>query len=325
MTLIKSPKIWEMPGRLITPEKDYISRRQFLKSLGLLGIGSMTLMSGCSGEKAAEFRPPAKINDTIPAPGENYPFRKNEKYTSARALTDEIVAASYNNYYEFTTEKDQVWQLAAQLQTEPWKISISGEVEKALTVDIDDLLKKMPLEERIYRHRCVEAWSMIVPWSGFSLKSLIDFARPTHKANYLKMTAFFRRDEAPGQKAVWYPFPYYEALTMAEAINELSFLATGIYGHNLPKQHGAPLRLVVPWKYGFKSIKGIVKFEFTERRPGTFWNDFQSEEYGFTANVNPTVPHPRWSQATERLIGVNERIPTRMYNGYEAFVAHLYR
>jgi sulfoxide reductase catalytic subunit YedY len=185
-------------------------------------------------------------------------------------------------------------------------------------------LKQMPLEERLYRHRCVEAWSMSVPWSGFPLKSLVDFAKPLSGAKYLQMTTFQDPKMAPGQKMFWYPWPYVEGLTMAEATNELAFLVTGMYGHPVPRQDGAPLRLATPWKYGFKSIKSIVKFSFTDQRPVGLWEKLQKSEYGFWANVNPAVPHPRWSQATERVLGMNERKPTLIWNGYGEFVAHLY-
>ena len=193
-----------------------------------------------------------------------------------------------------------------------------------MTVDIDDLLKKMPLEERLYRHRCVEAWSMAVPWSGFPMAALLDLAKPLGSAKYVRMETFLDAKTAPGQKEFWYPWPYVEGVTIAEAGNELAFLVTGMYGKPVPKQNGAPLRLVLPWKYGFKSVKSIVHFSLTEKRPVSFWETVQGSEYGFWANVNPEVPHPRWSQATERVLGANERVPTLKWNGYGEFVAHLY-
>ena len=182
----------------------------------------------------------------------------------------------------------------------------------------------MPLDERLYRHRCVEAWSMDVPWSGFPLKALVELARPLSSARYLRFTSFENAAVAPGQKTPWYPWPYTEGLTMAEATNELAYFATGVYGKALPKQNGAPLRLTLPWKYGFKSAKGIVRIEFTDKRPVSFWEALSAKEYGFWANVNPKVPHPRWSQATERVLGLDGRVPTRLYNGYGAYVAELY-
>jgi sulfoxide reductase catalytic subunit YedY len=204
-------------------------------------------------------------------------------------------------------------------------VTIDGMVEQSMTIDIDDLLKKMPLEERLYRHRCVEAWSMAVPWSGFPLKALVDMAKPLGSAKYVRMETFNNPDVAEGQRAVWYPWPYVEGLTDFEAGNELAFIATGIYGKPLPPQNGSPLRLAVPWKYGFKSIKGIVKFTFTEERPRGFWEELQESEYGFWANVNPEVSHPRWSQATERVLGTGERVPTLLFNGYAEFVADMYK
>ncbi len=324
MANILKPRSYNLPERLVTPEHLYLNRRQFIKSMGVAGIGAWALLNGCAGAANDEERKFNDVGETLPPPQPPYPVKRNDKYVGGRDLTPEKIAASYNNYYEFSTDKDRCWRLAQLLETRPWQIEISGEVAKPLTVDIDELLRKMPLEERVYRHRCVEAWSMVVPWSGFPMKALIDLAAPTAQAKYVRMVSFHRPQQAPGQKTPWYPWPYYEGLTMAEATNELTFLVTGIYGHELPKQHGAPLRLATPWKYGFKSIKGIVKFEFLRKQPPTFWNDLQASEYDFAANVNPNVPHPRWSQATERDIGTGKQIPTVLYNGYGEYVAHLY-
>ncbi|HEU0155769.1 MAG TPA: protein-methionine-sulfoxide reductase catalytic subunit MsrP, partial [Stellaceae bacterium] len=230
---------------------------------------------------------------------------------------------NYNNFYEFGSEKE-IADDAQALKIRPWTIKIDGLVEKPFTIGIDDLLKKVTLEERVYRHRCVEAWSLVVPWSGFPLSALVALAKPLGSAKYLRTETFLDTAEAPGQKQFWYPWPYIEGLTMAEANNELAFLVTGMYGKPVAKQDGAPLRLAVPWKYGFKSAKSIVRFEFTEKRPVSFWETVQGNEYGFWANVNPDVPHPRWSQATERVIGTDKRVPTLMWNGYGEFVAHMY-
>jgi methionine sulfoxide reductase catalytic subunit len=197
-------------------------------------------------------------------------------------------------------------------------------VAKPMTLDIDDLLKRVTLEERLYRHRCVEAWSMAVPWTGFPLKALLDIAQPLGSAKYVRFETFQNPKVASGQKQFWYPWPYIEGITMAEANNELAFVVTGMYGKPVPKQDGAPLRLALPWKYGFKSIKSIVRISFTDKQPVTFWQTVQGEEYGFWANVNPEVPHPRWSQATERVLGSDERVPTLKWNGYGEYVAHLY-
>jgi sulfoxide reductase catalytic subunit YedY len=238
-------------------------------------------------------------------------------------LTPEKIATTYNNFYEFGSHK-QIWQAAQDLRIRPWEVKIDGLVEKEITVGIDDLLAKMPLEERLYRHRCVEAWSMDVPWSGFAMKALVEFAKPLGSAKYVRMETFHDKDMAPGQRQFWYPWPYTEGVTMAEATNELAFLVTGMYGKPVPKQNGAPLRLALPWKYGFKSVKSIVHFSFTEERPKTFWEEIAANEYGFWANVNPEVPHPRWTQARETSITTGEKVPTRLYNGYGEFVAHLY-
>ena len=239
-----------------------------------------------------------------------YPVEQNPAYTLDRPLTPEDFATTYNNYYEFGSYKE-IWQNAQELPIRPWTIEFDGMVEEPMTVGIDDLLAKMPLEERLYRHRCVEAWSIAVPYSGFPLKALIDFARPLGDAKYLLMQTFEDDDVAEGQKQFWYPWPYIEGLTMAEATNELAFIATGYYGKPIPKQNGAPLRLAVPWKYGFKHIKGIVRFSFVDERPVSFWEELAGNEYGFWANVNPEVSHPRWSQANERFYGPDgqERLP----------------
>ncbi|MDQ7063335.1 MAG: protein-methionine-sulfoxide reductase catalytic subunit MsrP [candidate division KSB1 bacterium] len=324
--LIKIKEGWKLSESEVAPEEAYFNRRAFLRKLGWTGLGVIGLQAGwLSAVLAGQGKKKNGVWQTIPDPAPPYPVPRNPRYTADRPLTPEEIAASYNNFYEFTMEKDRVWQLAKHFETQPWKIEIRGEVHKPMTLDLDDLLKRMPLEERIYRHRCVEAWSMVVPWSGFAFKRLVDLVQPTSKAQYVRMVSFLRPSQAPGQKQRHYPWPYFEGLTMAEATNELTFLATGIYGHALPPQHGAPIRLVTPWKYGFKSIKSIVLIEFTRKQPRTFWNDLVPDEYDFWANVNPKVPHPRWSQATERDIGTGKRIPTRLYNGYEAFVAHLYR
>jgi sulfoxide reductase catalytic subunit YedY len=204
-------------------------------------------------------------------------------------------------------------------------VKIDGMVEKEMEIGVDDLLARMPLEERLYRHRCVETWSMAVPWSGFALKSLVEMAKPQSGAKYLQMQTFKDARMAPGQRDFLYPWPYTEGLTMAEANHDLAFIATGIYGKPMPKQNGAPLRLAVPWKYGFKSVKSIVRFTFTDKRPKSFWEGLQASEYGFWANVNPQVAHPRWSQATEKPLGSDERVPTLLYNGYAEQVADLYK
>ena len=249
---------------------------------------------------------------------------RNPRYKAERAITPEREATTYNNYYEFGSHKT-ISAAAQKLPQRPWTIRVEGLVERPGEFGLDDLLKRMPIEERVYRHRCVEAWSMTVPWTGFPLAALVEFAKPLGSAQYLRMETFMNPDMASGQKQFWYPWPYVEGLTMAEATNELAFLATGAYGHPIAKQMGAPLRLAVPWKYGFKSIKSIVRFSFVDKQPKGMWEALQASEYGFWANVNPEVPHPRWSQASEEVIGTGERRPTLKFNGYGEFVADLYK
>jgi sulfoxide reductase catalytic subunit YedY len=255
-----------------------------------------------------------------------YPVKRNERYVLGdRPLTDEKLNITYNNFYELGSSKS-IFRAAQALKLRPWQVKLDGMVEKEQVLDIDDLLKKMPLEERLYRLRCVEAWSMAVPWSGFPLAKLVELAKPLSSAKYVRMETFMDVSTAPGQRQRWYPWPYVEGLTMAEATNELTFLATGAYGHPMAKQHGAPLRLAVPWKYGFKSVKSIVRFNFTDQRPKTFWEALQSSEYGFWANVNPQVAHPRWSQADEEILGTGgQRKPTMLFNGYGEYVADVYK
>ena len=306
---------WEIPERLVTPEHLVFNRRTFLVG----GASAMALtVPPAMAQRVSDV---AKLGD--PSAG-LYPAKNNGKYTLDRKITDEKVNGHYNNFYEFGTAKD-IAEPAQRLKTRPWTVKIDGMVEKPMEVGIDDLIRKMTLEERAYRHRCVEAWSMAIAWTGFPFAKLVDFARPLGSAKYVKMTTFLDPKMAPGQKVPWFPWPYVEGLTMAEATNELAFLATGAYGHPLAKQHGAPLRLAVPWKYGFKSIKSIVQFTFTDKRPVGLWEALQASEYGFWANVNPKVPHPRWSQASEEVIGTGERVPTQIFNGYGDFVAGIYK
>jgi sulfoxide reductase catalytic subunit YedY len=317
--LIKIPRGWEIPEREATPEEIFTNRRQFVKKLGLAGIGTTISLSGWDRVAAAILNYRVD-NDKI------YPAKRNAKYQLDRPLTDEWATAHYNNFYEFTTDKERVADLVDKFQIRPWTIEVTGMVAKPKTYGVDELIRLMPVEERLYRHRCVEAWSMAVPWTGFPLKAFIDLVQPLSSAKYVRMVSFNKPDEAPGMRTQpWYPWPYYEGLRLDEAANELTMLVTGIYGHELPKQNGAPIRLVTPWKYGYKSIKSIVKIEFTDKQPPTFWNDIAPNEYDFLSNVNPKVPHPRWSQATERLIPDGPRRPTLLYNGYGEHVAHLYK
>jgi len=307
--LIRRKKGWELPESAATDEAVFHGRRRLIQGLAAGPILASGLLR--SGSARADDDPSAGL----------YPAKRNPKYTLDRPLTDAKYPESYNNFYEYTTDKSVD---ASALKIRPWTVKIDGMVDKPLTLDIDDLFKKMPLEERLYRHRCVEAWSFTVPWTGFPLAALVAMAKPQSSAKYLKMVTFMDPSMAPGQKQFFYPWPYTEGLTMAEATNDLAFMVTGMYGKPLPKQDGAPLRLATPWKYGFKSVKSIVHFEFTDKRPVSYWEALQSSEYGFWANVNPDVPHPRWSQATERVLGTNDRVPTLIYNGYGEYVASLY-
>jgi len=308
---------WELRDSAATPEAVFLRRRTLLKAMG---VGSM-LAPGLATMLAA---PIAAATDEPQDPSAGlYPVKRNPRYPLDRPITDPKYSENYNNFYEFGSEKS-IADGAQALKIRPWTVKIDGMVEKPAEIGIDDLLKKMPLEERLYRHRCVEAWSMAVPWSGFPMAALVAFAKPLGSAKYVRMETFLDTAEAPGQKQFWYPWPYVEGITIAEAANELAFMVIGMYGKPVPKQDGAPLRLVLPWKYGFKSIKSLVRVSFTDQRPVSFWQTVQGDEYGFWANVNPEVPHPRWSQATERVLGTDERVPTLKWNGYGAFVAHLY-
>ena len=313
--LIRKRRGWEMQEREATPESVFLERRALVKALGLGAIGAAAgpLYRVALAAEAPPDDPSASL----------YPVKQNPKYTLDRPVTPEKIVETYNNFYEFGSEKT-IWSLAQDLPIRPWTLTVDGMVEKPFTIDIDDLLKKMPLEERLYRHRCVEAWSIAVPYSGFPMKALVDLAQPLGSATYMRTETFLDPKVAGGQKAFWYPWPYTEGLTIAEATNELAFMVTGIYGKPLPKQNGAPLRMELPWKYGFKSAKSIVKVSFTDQRPKTFWEALQSSEYGFWANINPAVPHPRWSQASERVLGTDEQRPTLIWNGYGEFVAAMY-
>lgn len=310
MHILRRPGWW-LPETAATPEAVYVNRRHFLAAGGAT-MAAGILPSAATAQDAAD--PSASL----------YPFARNDKYKLDRAVTPEPINANYNNFYEFGSFK-RVASAAQALKTRPWTVKIEGMVEKPFAIAIDDLLAKMPREERLYRHRCVEAWAMAVPWSGFAMKALLDFAKPLGSAKYVEMKTFLDPANAPGQRQTWYPWPYTEGITIAEAANELSFLVTGAYGKPMAKQFGAPLRLALPWKYGFKHIKSIVAFNFTDKRPKSFWEALQPSEYGFWANVNPEVAHPRWSQATEEVLGTSERVPTKLFNGYGEYVAELYK
>ncbi|WP_428245949.1 protein-methionine-sulfoxide reductase catalytic subunit MsrP [Ferrovibrio sp.] len=312
--LIKRGRGWEIKENEITPEKHFLDRRAAIFGLA----GAAAVAAGLGSKALAQAKAPALV-----AP-ELYPAKRNAAYQAGRDLTEEKTATNYNNFYEFGTNK-YIADSAQKLTIKPWRIQIDGMVEKPIEIDAEELIRKMPIEERVYRFRCVEAWAMTVPWSGFQLSELVKFAKPAGDPKYLRMETFVRSDEARGQRQDWYPWPYTEGLSMAEAMNELAFMVTGAYGKPLPKQMGAPIRLATPWKYGFKSVKSIVRFSFTNERPRTFWEGLAPDEYGFWANVNPAVAHPRWSQATEEIIGTGKRIPSVIYNGYGEQVAALYK
>jgi sulfoxide reductase catalytic subunit YedY len=294
----------------ITPKHVYLSRRDFIKAAGLIA-GSMTL-AACAPTSTGES-PTAK-----PVPTSTAADELGDPVNSYEDIT------TYNNYYEFTENKEGVAPLAKNFKTAPWTVEVGGLVNKPKTFGIEDLLKLLPQEERIYRLRCVEAWSMVIPWGGFTLASLLKMVEPTSDAKYVRFETVYRPEEMKGQGSPFYPWPYQEGLRLDEAMNDLAFLATGLYGEPNVPQNGAPIRLVVPWKYGFKSIKAIVKIELVDKQPETMWKTIAPDEYGFYANVNPAVDHPRWSQASERRIGELTRRATLPFNGYGEQVAYLY-
>ncbi len=282
----------------ITPEKIYKNRRKFIKQLGLAS-GTFYLAPGLLNSAQASNK-----------------------------LTDYNYVTTYNNYYEFGTGKSDPAQHSKDFISDPWSLSIDGEVEKKITLSMDDIKKLFPSEERIYRLRCVEGWSMVIPWMGFSLNKLLEKVNPTSKAKYVKFESVLDPEQMRGQRYPILDWPYKEGLRIDEAMHPLTIMVTGLYGKELPNQNGSPIRLMVPWKYGFKSAKAIVRISFVEKMPTSSWMKASPREYGFYSNVNPNVDHPRWSQATERVIGegiMSPRIPTLMFNGYEEEVAHLYK
>lgn len=296
-----------IPSSEITPEAVYLNRRQFMKLSA--AVGASTLLAACG------VKPASNPN----------------QQPSASALTDELGdpanslddITNYNNYYEFTTNKEGVAYLARNFPTSPWQVEVGGLVNNPRTFDIDDL-RTFQQEERVYRMRCVEGWSMVIPWLGFPLEALLAEVDPMSSAKYVKFTTKMDEENMPGLDSPFYPWPYTEGLRLDEALNDLALLVTGLYGKDLVPQNGAPIRLAVPWKYGFKSIKSIIRIDLVEEQPETLWNTIAPNEYGFYSNVNPKVPHPRWSQATERRIGEDRRRETLLFNGYEEQVASLY-
>jgi sulfoxide reductase catalytic subunit YedY len=312
----------DVPSRDVTPEEVFFDRRRFLAALGagIAGAGAAAFAS--TQDDAALLTPPYDGGKAFPA-GRNEAFQIPEA-VERKALTPREVAAAHNNFYEFLPGRGgPVWKHAGAFQVEPWQVEIGGECAKPRTFDLDDLLG-FPQEERIYHFRCVERWAMNVPWTGFPLKTLLLAVEPKSTAKYVRFVSAMKKDEMPGvEEAHWYPWPYHEGLRMDEAMNDLALMVTGVYGKPLLKQHGAPLRIAVPWKYGYKNPKSIVKIELVDKEPKTFWQ-IQPHEYGFLSNINPFIPHPRWSQAESFWLDNEERFPTPLFNGYEKYVAELY-
>jgi sulfoxide reductase catalytic subunit YedY len=308
-----SRRTYNLPEREVTAESLYLRRREFLGlgAAGALGVAAAGALMAC--DASAKGTPSGG-----PPEAKKGPFSTDEKPTPETDVT------TYNNYYEFGTGKSDPAANAGAFRTRPWTIACEGEIKNPKVFDIDELIRLVPPEERIYRMRCVEAWSMVIPWVGFPLGALIKRLEPTSKAKYIAFTSKLDPEQMPGQKRAVLDWPYVEGLRLDEALHPLTLLATGLYGHPLPNQNGAPLRLVVPWKYGFKGIKAIVRMRFVENEPPTTWNKMASDEYGFYANVNPDVDHPRWSQGKERRIGEFLKRKTLPFNGYADQVASLY-
>ena len=300
----------EIPSSEITPKETYLNRRTFLAAAATIAGGAA--IAGVVGSVSPLLEAGTKIN-TVKGP-----FGTDEKPTPYKDIT------TYNNYYEFGTNKDDPARNAGSLRTRPWSVSLEGEVKKPRKLEIDDILKLAPAEDRVYRHRCVEAWSMVIPWVGFPLSTLLKQVEPTSKAKFVQFFTLADASQMPGVREPILDWPYKEGLRMDEAMHPLTLLTFGLYGETLPNQDGAPIRVVIPWKYGFKSAKSIVKIKFVENQPDTAWNTQNAHEYGFYSNVNPQVDHPRWSQATERRIGEFFRRKTIMFNGYGDQVASMY-
>ncbi len=311
---IQIPKSWEIPAKEVTPESIYCDRRKFIKGLGKVAL---------FGISTSFLQPLTRVSSAIAqtSDSQNNPqnFIKKEEVTSKKLVTH------YNNFYEFSTNKSVIWKQAQALKTNPWEIRIEGLVKNHQVLDFYQLIKYLPQEERIYRLRCVEGWSVVIPWKGFPLKLLIDLVEPLSTARYIKFKTFLDPNIALGQKQrFWEPWPYSEGLSLKEAMHSLSFVATGMYGKSLQNQNGAPIRLVIPWKYGFKSIKSITSIEFTRDEPPTFWQTVSPLEYDFWANVDPSTPYARWDQRMELDLGKNRKIPTLKFNGYAGEVSDLY-
>ena len=312
-----------VPSSEITPQSAYLSRRDFIKAAGIV---SVTAFLAACGVKPPSTTEPGSGSAT-PTPTQNPPVLDNAQGQTTDELGNPLNTfdqiTNYNNYYEFSTDKQAVNPASADFRTTPWAVEVGGLVQNPKTYSLEELLK-FEQKERVYRLRCVEAWSMVIPWTGFELGALLNEVQPMTSAKYVRFITLMDQTRMPGEGYPLYPWPYNEGLRLDEAMQRLTIIATGLYGQPLPIPDGAPLRLVVPWKYGFKSIKAIVKIELTEERPETMWNTISPREYGFYSNVNPEVDHPRWSQASERRIGELSRRPTLMFNGYADEVANLY-
>lgn len=317
--LIKKQTGYEIPSSEITPESVYLARRMFMKGAATTAVA--TLLAACAPRADNAPRGSAPVDSAaLPEPG------------AVSATSDELgdplntfrQITTYNNYFEFSTDKDGPARLAANFLTSPWQVAVGGLVRKPAVYDVADMRTRFDQEERVYRLRCVEAWSMVIPWNGFPLAKLLAEVEPTAEAKYVRFETLYDPDNMPGQSSPWFNWPYVEGLRLDEAMHDLTLLSTGLYGRELTPQNGAPIRLVVPWKYGFKSIKSIVKIDLVAEMPTSLWMDSAPNEYGFYANVNPEVAHPRWSQANERRIGEFGRRPTLMFNGYAEQVAALY-
>jgi sulfoxide reductase catalytic subunit YedY len=298
----------------VTPKPVYLDRRKFLRAMGIVGA------SAVAGKRLFELALPS---DTAFA-GTKFTGLAKSPFSTTEKLNSFDDVTHYNNYYEFGTDKSDPAKNAQKFQTSPWTVSVEGEVKTARKFTMDEILKLAPLEERIYRHRCVERWSIVVPWIGFSFNVLAKLVEPTPKARYVAFQTFYDSRQMPQAKYGGIDFPYVEGLRLDEAMNPLTLLCVGMYGETLPNQDGAPVRMVIPWKYGYKSIKSLVKIRFQEKEPPTTWNRYSSDEYGFYSNVNPNVDHPRWSQAKERRLGEIFTRPTVMFNGYSDQVASMY-
>ncbi|MBW6397644.1 protein-methionine-sulfoxide reductase catalytic subunit MsrP [Roseomonas sp. HJA6] len=303
---IRIPRGWEIPESQVTPEHLVFNRR---KALGVgAGLVGAAVAGPALAQGAARALPPAM---------------RNTRFAPGRDITSERDATTYNNFYEFGADKG-ISRTAQRMPLTPWTVKVEGMVETPREFGVEDLIRTMPLEERVYRLRCVEAWSMVIPWTGFPLSVLLAQVKPLASAKYVRFETATLPAVMPGLRQAWYPWPYIEGCTIEEAGNELSFMVVGAYGKPLGAQNGGPIRFHQPWKYGFKAGKSLVKISLTDQRPVSFWETIQASEYGFWANVNPEVAHPRWSQANERVIGTNQRVPTQLFNGYGDFVASLY-